>query len=123
MHSLIWSIRKADIIFASVDKIYLYAKDWNGPKSQILIKKCEDIGIKFLNNPKAVIECSNTMNDVNSNLNDYNLIRKPKNLSYLMTWLLILTLINMFSFLDGENWIYLLCLWNNLIFLFQKKSD
>ena len=39
-----------------IDKIYLYAEDLNVPKCQFLIKKCEDVGIKHLNNPKAFIE-------------------------------------------------------------------
>ena len=37
-----------------IDKIYLYAKDLSE-------KKREDAGIKHLNDHKACIECSNTM--------------------------------------------------------------
>ena len=37
-----------------------------------MIKKREDVGIKHLNNPNAFIECSNTMDDVYDNINDYN---------------------------------------------------
>ena len=44
-----------------VDKIYLYAKQLNEPKYQLLIKKHEDVGIKNLNNPSAFIDYSNTM--------------------------------------------------------------
>ena len=36
-----------------IDKIYLYGKDLNGLKYQVLIKKCENVGIKH---PKAFIE-------------------------------------------------------------------
>ena len=36
-----------------IDKIYLYARDLNEPKYEYLIKKCEDVGIKHLNNPNA----------------------------------------------------------------------
>ena len=61
-----------------IDKIYLYAKDLNKPKYQFLIKKCEDVGIKHLNDPKAFIEYSQYMNDVYSNINDYNPNRKRK---------------------------------------------
>ena len=61
-----------------IDKIYLYARDLNEPKYKILIKKREDAGIKHLNDPNAFIECSNTMNDVYENINDYNPIRKRK---------------------------------------------
>ena len=61
-------------------KIYLYARDLNQPKYKILIKKREDAGIKHLNDPNAFIECSNTMDDVYENINDYNPIRKRKKL-------------------------------------------
>ena len=63
-----------------IDKIYLYARDLNEPKYKILIKKREDAGIKHLNDPNAFIECSNTMDDVYENINDYNPIRKRKKL-------------------------------------------
>ena len=63
-----------------VDKIYLYARDLNEPKYKILIKKRKDAGIKHLNDPNAFIECSNTMDDVYENINDYNPIRKRKKL-------------------------------------------
>ena len=63
-----------------IDKIYLYARDLNEPKYEYLIKKCEDAGIKHLNNLNAFIECSNAMDDVYENINDYNPIRKRKKL-------------------------------------------
>ena len=63
-----------------IDKIYLYARDLSEPKYEYLIKKREDVGIKHLNNPNAFIECSNTMDDVYENINDYNPIRKRKKL-------------------------------------------
>ena len=61
-----------------IDKIYLYPRDLSEPKYENLIKKREDAGIKHLNNPNTFIECSNTMDDVYENINDYNLIRKRK---------------------------------------------
>ena len=61
-----------------IDKIYLYVRDLNEPKYKILIKKREDAGIKHLNDPNAFIECSNTMDDVYENINDYNSSRKRK---------------------------------------------
>ena len=61
-----------------IDKIYLYARDLSEPKYEYLIKKREDAGIKHLNNPKAFVECSNMMDDVYENINDYNPIRKRK---------------------------------------------
>ena len=60
------------------DKIYLYAKDLSEPKYEYLIKNREDAGIKHLNNPNAFIKCSNTIDDVYENINDYNPIRKRK---------------------------------------------
>ena len=59
-----------------IDKIYLYARDLSEPKYEYLIKNREDAGIKHLNNPNAFIDCSNTMDNVYENVNDYNPIRK-----------------------------------------------
>ena len=64
----------------NIDQIYLYARDLNEPKYKYLIKKREDVEIKHVNNPNAFIECSNTMDNVYENINDYNLIRKRKKL-------------------------------------------
>ena len=64
----------------NIDKIYLYGKDLGEPKYEFLIKKHENVGIKHLNNPNAFIECSNTMDDVYENINDYNPIKKGKKL-------------------------------------------
>ena len=61
-----------------IDKIYLYAKDLSKPKYEYLIKKRENAGIKHFNEPNAFIKCSNTMNDIYEDINDYNLIRKRK---------------------------------------------
>ena len=64
------------------DKIYLYARDLSEPKYEYFIKKREDAGIKHVNNPNAFIKCSNTMDDIYENINDYNLIRKRKRLIF-----------------------------------------
>ena len=61
-----------------IDKIYLYAKDLSEPKYEYLIKKHENAGIKHLNDPNRLIECSNTMDGVYKNINDYNPRRKRK---------------------------------------------
>ena len=61
-----------------IDKIYLYAKDLSEPKYEFLIKKREDVGIKFINEPNAFTECSNTMDDIYENIDDYNPNRKRK---------------------------------------------
>ena len=58
-----------------IDKIYLYTRDLNERKYEILIKKYKDAGIKHLNDPNAFIECSN---DVYENIHDYNSSRKRK---------------------------------------------
>ena len=55
-----------------IDKIYLYAKDLSQLKYQFLIKKCEDAWIKNLDDPSPFIEYSNTMDNVYSNIDDYN---------------------------------------------------
>ena len=59
-----------------IDKVYLYAKDLSEPKYQFLIEKRENAGIKHLNNPKAFIECSNTIDDIYENTYDYSPTRK-----------------------------------------------
>ena len=59
-----------------IDKIYLDAKDLSKSKYEILIKKRENAGTKYLNDPNAFIECSNTMDDIYENINDYNTFRK-----------------------------------------------
>ena len=43
-----------------------------------MIKKREDVGIKHANNPNAFIECSNTMDDVYEDINNYNPNRRRK---------------------------------------------
>ena len=48
------------------------------PKYQFLIQKREDVGIKHLNDPKALIEYSNITDDVYNNINDYNPNRNRK---------------------------------------------
>ena len=67
----------------NIDKIYLYAKDLSEPKYEFLIKKRENVEIKHLNDPNAFIECSNTMDDVYENINDYNPIKKKEKINCL----------------------------------------
>ena len=45
-----------------------------------MIKKCEDAEIKNLDDPSAFMEYSNNMDDVYSNIDDYNPKRKRKTL-------------------------------------------
>ena len=50
-----------------IDKIFLYAKD---PfEAKYLIRKCEIVGGKLYDDP----ECSNDMQDVSKNIEEYNL--------------------------------------------------
>ena len=56
----------------------MYARDLSKPKYQYLIKKIEDAGINHLNDLNAFMECSNTLDDVYENINDYNLSRRRK---------------------------------------------
>ena len=55
-----------------IDKIYLHAKDLEELKYQLLINKREKAGINFNNDPTAFIEHSNSMDDILSNIEDYN---------------------------------------------------
>ena len=71
-NALLHLIKKQD----DIDKIYLYAKDISELKYEFFIKKREYAGTKHLNDSKAFIECSNTMDDVFKNVNDYNPSRK-----------------------------------------------
>ena len=61
-----------------IDKIYLYAKDLEEPKYQLLINKREKAGINCNNDPNAFIEYSNSMDDILSDIEDYNKKRKRK---------------------------------------------
>ena len=40
-----------------IDKIYLHVKDLSESRYEFLIKKCEDVEIKDLNDPNAFVEC------------------------------------------------------------------
>ena len=61
-----------------IDKMCLYAKDLSERKYEFLIKKREDVGIKHLNDSNLFMECSNTMDDVDENIDDYNPNRQRK---------------------------------------------
>ena len=56
----------------------MYARDFSEPKCEYLIKKREDVGIKYVNNLNGFIECLSTMDDVYENIHDYNPSRKRK---------------------------------------------
>ena len=72
---LLNSIQKDNNI---IDKIYLYAKDLEEPKYQLLIKKREQARIKNLKDKNAFVEYSNNMDDTYDDIEDYNKKRKRK---------------------------------------------
>ena len=61
-----------------IGKIYLYARDLSESKYEYLIKNRENAEIKHLNDSKVFIECSNTMNDIYEDINNYNPNRRRK---------------------------------------------
>ena len=61
-----------------IDKIYLYAKDLEEPKYQLLINETEKAGINFNNDSAAFIEYLNSMDDIFPQIEDYNKKRKRK---------------------------------------------
>ena len=61
-----------------INKTYLYAKDPDEAKYQILINKGESTGLKYFNDSKAFIECSNDMEDIYKNIGECNPNKKRK---------------------------------------------
>ena len=61
-----------------IDNIYLYAKDLDEPKYQLLIKKRKDAGVKNLDDLTAFIEYLNIIDNVYNNIDVYNSKRKRK---------------------------------------------
>ena len=61
-----------------VDKIYLYAKNLSKPKYEFLINNRKNAGMKHFNDSAAFIEYSNHMDDVFTNIDNYNKKRKRK---------------------------------------------
>ena len=54
-----------------IDKNYLHLKDSYEAKYQYLISKCEKVGLKHYDDPKAFIEYSNDLQDVYKNIAEY----------------------------------------------------
>ena len=61
-----------------IDKIHLYAKGLSKPKYEYLVKNRKNEGIKHVNDSKVFLECSNTMNDIYEDIDEYNPNRKRK---------------------------------------------
>ena len=57
---------------SAIGKISLYVQNPNGAKCQYLIKKREKNRLYNLQNPKALIEYSNNMQDVYKNIEEHN---------------------------------------------------
>ena len=56
----------------------MHGKDFSKLKYQFLIEKCGNTGIKHLNDLKAFMECSNSIDDVYEDIDDYKLARERK---------------------------------------------
>ena len=55
-----------------IDKIYLYCKDLEEPQYRLLIDKRKQAGIKNLKDKHKFIEYSNSVNDIDDNIDDYS---------------------------------------------------
>ena len=124
-NALLNLIKKQD----DIDKIYLYTIDLIEPKYEFLIKKYKDAGIKYLNDPHTFIECSNMMDDIYENIDDYKLSRKRKTLIVFDDMITDIMSNKKFQAINKELFIrcrklkFRLFLSRSLIFLFQKMSD
>ena len=63
---------------SDIDKIYLYAKDPNEAKYQLLIITRESTGFKYLNDSKSFTEYSDDMDDTYQNIENCNPNKKRK---------------------------------------------
>ena len=63
-----------------INKINLYAKDPYKAKYILLINKRESTGLKHLNDSKAFIEYSSNIDDIYTNIEEYNPNIKRKTL-------------------------------------------
>ena len=61
-----------------IDKMYFYSKYFSELKYEFLVKKREDVEIKYCKDPNVFIACSDIINDVHQNIDDYNPSRKRK---------------------------------------------
>ena len=61
-----------------INKIFLFTKDSNEPKYELLINKGVPTDLKYFNDPKAFIEYFKDMNDVSIYIDDYNPNKKRK---------------------------------------------
>ena len=61
--------------------IYLYAKDLYEAKYQLLIKKQQSTAFRHFNDPKAIIEYSDAMDDIYKKIREYSPNKKNENIN------------------------------------------
>ena len=64
-----------------IDKVYSYAEDLYEAKYQFSINKREITRSKYLNDPIALVEYSNDMQDVYKHIDEYNEQKTPQNVN------------------------------------------
>ena len=103
-----------------VDKIYLHAKDLTEPKYEFLINNRKNAGIKQFNDSTAFIEYSNDMDDVFTNIDDYNKKRKRKVLIVFDNLIADITSSNKFKAIIKEHFIRCRKLNISIVFITQS---
>ena len=103
-----------------IDKIYLHAKDLTEPKYEFLINNRKNAGIKQFNDSTAFIEYSNDMDDVFTNIDDYNKKRKRKVLIVFDNLIPDITSRNKFKAIIKENFIRCRKLNISIVFITQS---
>ena len=101
----------------------MYTKYLSEPKYEFLIKNCENAGIRYLNDPNAFIECSNTRDDIYENINDYNPGRRGKILIAFDDMIAGIMTIKEFKAIIKELFIRCRKLNISLVFIAKKMSD
>ena len=69
---------KDDDDYVIIGKTQSNVKDLNGAKCQYLIERYDKIGLRFCEDPKALIEYSINILDFYKNIEDYNRRKKHK---------------------------------------------
>ena len=111
------------------EKIYINAKDPDKSKYQFFINKRESTGLKHFNDSKAFIEHSNDMDNIYTNIEEYNPNKKRKILLVFDDMIVDmlsnkkLNLIVTELFIRGRKLTFLFFLLHNLILLCQKILD
>ena len=107
-----------------IDKIHLYVKDLSETKYEFLIKKREDARTKHLNDLSAFIECSNTMDDIYENIDDYNPSRKRKVLLVFDDMIADIMINKKFQDIIKEQRIeYFTCVYHSVLFFCSKRCQ